>query len=74
MTVMVTPPIDEHTGQVDFDCPNRPGKRCYVPIREGANREHTWGWDGNIAKPTITPSIDCTQCGWHGFIRNGDIC
>ena len=31
-----------------------------------------WGWDGDRANPTFTPSINCEgHCGWHGYIRRG---
>ena len=34
-----------------------------------------WFWDGNAAKPTLTPSLDVqdedgNSC-WHGFLQNG---
>lgn len=31
-----------------------------------------WQWDGNIERPTITPSIDCLGgCGRHLTMTNG---
>lgn len=37
----------------------------------------TWVWDGNVDRPTLSPSINCTTptddgtpC-WHGFIEKG---
>jgi hypothetical protein len=32
-----------------------------------------WKWDGNIEKPTCTPSIlhDSPKCGWHVYLTNG---
>ena len=72
------------TAHILFVCPN--GKRCGVFLGpEFVNRPTpghacTWKWDGNIANPTITPSINCIAekdgkptggCGWHGFITNG---
>ena len=41
-----------------------------------------WKWDGNVERPTLTPSINCVAekggkptggCGWHGHITNGVI-
>lgn len=67
-----------------FVCPN--GKRCGVLLGPSpVTRTHPdaaciWGWDGNIERPTLTPSINCiaekdgkptSGCGWHGFITNG---
>ena len=41
----------------------------------------SWDWDGNIEKPTLTPSVHAlpiepyddypSRVGWHGFLRNG---
>lgn len=74
------------TAHIIFVCPN--GKRCSVLLGpKYVNRPNPdglciWGWDGNIDKPTITPSINCIAekngkptggCGWHGFIANGVI-
>lgn len=30
-----------------------------------------WGWDGNVARPTFTPSVSIVGC--HYFLRNGRI-
>lgn len=74
------------TAHIIFECPNR--KRCAVLLgpshvprpKDGAL--NIWAWDGNIERPTITPSINCIAekdgkptggCGWHGFITAGVI-
>lgn len=72
------------TGHILFVCPN--GKRCSVLIGPSpVGREHPdalciWGWDGNLERPTLTPSLNCVAekggkptggCGWHGFITAG---
>ncbi len=45
-------------GGLDFDLPGVPSPK--------------WQWDGNEAKPTLTPSIHRTNgCRWHGFLTNG---
>jgi len=76
----------ECTAHIIFVCPNH--HFCAVllgpkPVRSPApDRLHIWGWDGNMDKPTITPSINCVAekdgkstggCGWHGFITAGVI-
>lgn len=37
---------------------------------QGASR---WTWDGNVERPTCTPSIlhSAKDCGWHGFLTDG---
>lgn len=34
------------------------------------NGGHSWQWDGNEEKPTLTPSVHCIG-RWHGFITAG---
>jgi hypothetical protein len=29
-----------------------------------------WGWDGNIEKPTLTPSLHVPGV-WHGYLKKG---
>ena len=59
-----------------FHCrgnPSRP-RLCSIPIRRGEPLTGTFGWDGNMQEPTITPSIGCDQrCGWHGHLIKGEI-
>lgn len=74
------------SGHIIFVCPN--GKRCVVLLGptavgrdEAAGRRLCiWGWNGDLERPTLTPSINCVAekdgrltggCGWHGFITNG---
>ena len=68
----------EATAHILFVCPNR--KRCAVLLgprqvpRPAEDKLNIWAWDGNLDRPTITPSIDCSKgCGWHGFITEGVI-
>lgn len=32
-----------------------------------------WSWNGDLDKPTCTPSIlhDKNSCGWHGYLTDG---
>lgn len=72
------------TAHVMFVCPNR--HRCAVLVgpqfvgRQAPGDLCIWAWDGNLDRPTLTPSINCIAerdgkptggCGWHGFITNG---
>lgn len=42
----------------------------------GISRAHVnlpptvWQWDGNVEKPTLSPSID-VHGHWHGYLRDG---
>jgi len=34
--------------------------------------EHAWGWNGDLEKPTTTPSIRFVGgCNWHGYLTDG---
>lgn len=74
------------TAHLLFVCPQ--GKRCGVLLgpqfvdRPTPDALCIWGWDGNLERPTLTPSINClaekdgkptSGCGWHGFITAGVI-
>jgi len=54
------------------------GSYCIIRVREGGTGEGgVWGWDGNLEKPTLTPSIfhdfsnPTSSVAWHGFLRAG---
>lgn len=54
--------------------PPRP-RMCRIAIRLGKPEDGVHGWDGNLQKPTITPSVGCDArpgCKWHGQIVKGD--
>lgn len=49
--------------------------RCIINVVKGAPRERIHGWNGDMERPTITPSIDCTSrgCKFHGHIIDGEV-
>ena len=74
------------TAHILFECPN--AQRCSVLLgptfvaRPSEGALNIWAWDGNVERPTITPSINCIAeqdgkptggCGWHGYITAGVI-
>lgn len=74
------------TAHMMFVCPNR--QRCTVLLgpefanRSSEDRLCVWKWDGNLERPTLSPSINCIAvdkagqptggCGWHGHIIAGE--
>lgn len=48
---------------------------CTVPLRQGAAKAwsagHVWGWDGKTEAPSVTPSVNCSQCGFHKTLVKG---
>ena len=57
-----------------FKCPKSSStSRCQVPIEPQTDgRGNSWKWDGNRERPTLSPSIHCTDCGYHFFITEGE--
>ena len=55
-----------------FPCPRGDGE-CMIALRpiQKLSNGASWEWDGNREAPTISPSINCGGCGWHGWIRAG---
>ena len=55
------------------NCSKRKGQVCTILICLGAPQEPFHGWDGNLEKPTVTPSIGCESrgCVFHGHIIKG---
>lgn len=44
---------------------------CNIPVRPAKlENGHSWEWDGNEDKPTLTPSVHAVGV-WHGWIREG---
>lgn len=45
---------------------------CSVNLRGRGHDipQKSWAWNGDIDRPTLSPSINCADC-WHGYIENG---
>jgi len=62
--------------EIRFPCRGKKFNGCVVRLTLGAanEAEARFHWDGNMAEPTVTPSIGCDKrCGWHGHITKGEI-
>jgi hypothetical protein len=58
---------------IQFEHPDGKGGRCWggVPFKD-ANPADPKGWVVESREPlTLSPSILCLTCGFHGFIRGG---
>lgn len=67
---------------VEFDCPDGCGRPCFVPFSNpldgGPALEKGWNRTGETPETlTLAPSIFRNParggCGWHGFIRHGEV-
>lgn len=53
-----------------FVCPCGCGATVHIPVKPFDPMG--WTWDGNLERPTLSPSIQrTTGCRWHGWLRNG---
>lgn len=60
-----------------FACPLGQPHACSAPIAPSPpnSRGCVWTWDGNIGKPTISPSFNCNlagACGFHKTLIAGE--
>ena len=63
---------EKHPRRLHFVCPCGCGAIGGVVVRGDATKEPIWEWDGNLDKPTITPSIRfLDKCCWHGYLTAG---
>ncbi|WP_323780117.1 DUF6527 family protein [Thalassovita sp.] len=56
-----------------FFCPC--GCGAPVRLRVGMKRKPphspSWDWNGSVQNPTLSPSVNRLDCGWHGWLRGG---
>ena len=62
----------ENGTHLSFVCPCGCGSANQIPVHCGDNGAG-WKWNGDRARPTLTPSIaQTTPCKWHGFLTDGE--
>ena len=50
------------------------GRAAKIAIRpEVQLNGASWEWDGDLEKPTLSPSINAGKGGWHGWLRAGEM-
>lgn len=53
------------------------GAVCRISVKEGPQCQAAWGWNGDLDRPTVTPSIfhdpdhPTSSKAWHGFLTDG---
>jgi Family of unknown function (DUF6527) len=59
---------------------NDEGSPCCIPVQPAINANGaSWGWDGNLEKPTLTPSVfhdphnPASPHHWHGWVTQGEM-
>lgn len=75
MRFHVEPRPEEPTrGFLVVECKHCTEGKCRFPLWGGPSGGAMWHWDGNVEKPTISPSIDCKGgCGRHFSIVGGEV-
>ena len=59
--------------RMTFVCPCGCGSHGGVAVGGDPAKHPIWGWDKNLDKPTITPSIRfLSGCQWHGYLTDGE--
>jgi hypothetical protein len=79
------PPAGNEPFRLNMACPLGHGNCGSIVIgrvKPAHPTGHTWRWDGDVDKPTLTPSINCLShgpkgekyagCGWHAFLTKGE--
>lgn len=62
--------VREQPAVLVFVCPCGCGATVRIPVKPFDPMG--WTWDGNLERPTLSPSIQrTTGCRWHGWLRNG---
>jgi len=62
----------DKVGALLFVCPCGCGKTHAINVSIGPKQEHSWAWNGDTLKPSLTPSIQClSKCRWHGYLTDG---
>jgi len=55
-----------------LECTHTPAGECKFPLWQRPATGTMWQWDGDINKPTISPSIDCKGgCNRHFTMTEG---
>lgn len=70
----------EGVDAIQFHCRGGLNRICDIELTLGppgdSDGRRRWNWDGNMAAPTLNPSIGCDGrgigCTWHGHIQRGE--
>jgi hypothetical protein len=64
---------DPARGKLVVECKHTTEGECKFSLWRGPAGGAMWHWDGNVEKPTISPSIDCKGgCGRHFTVIAGE--
>lgn len=63
---------DQPPTRMIFLCPCGCGAFPGVHVGGEPGKQPVWNWNGDLDKPTISPSIQVIGgCNWHGFLTDG---
>ncbi|TDE40938.1 DUF6527 family protein [Antarcticimicrobium sediminis] len=63
----------EEAAALWFYCPCGCGTPVRIPvgIRHKPAESPSWNWNGSLNDPTLSPSVNRIDCGWHGWLIDG---
>ena len=64
------PIFDDEFEHIYLWLPGAQGPDALRIQKGGPGGDRVWGWDGNVDKPTLTPSIHDVD-HWHGWLQTG---
>lgn len=73
-SICFTDPGDGDVAMLRFLCPCGCGALSLVTVGihyKPHLRGPSWNWNGSTDAPTLSPSVNQTACGWHGWLRDG---
>ncbi|MBM2294691.1 hypothetical protein JQX09_22505 [Sulfitobacter pseudonitzschiae] len=73
-SIFVNHPNGAQLAQLWFYCPCGCGDLSMIDVghkfKPDGDRP-TWDWNGEMSRPTLSPSVHNLNCGWHGWLRDG---
>lgn len=64
-------PRDQKRARLTIDCKRGYQGICRFSIWTGEAGGTMWHWNGDLLKPSISPSIACQACDKHFVVSNG---
>ncbi len=61
---------DRYPAGMIYSCPCGCGRRGSLSFRPAEPAHPSWEWDGNLERPTLSPSVHDVG-HWHGWLIDG---
>lgn len=65
--------VNGDRARLRVECSHTSMGHCLFPLWQRPAQDTMWQWNGNVERPTISPSIDCNGgCGRHFTVVDGE--